>query len=137
VLIGQVDIGQRLPDGQVDIPHLKEGGMPAPFLAVCRGFEAVCRALDLRDALQVVFDRYILTRLRWQPRQARTNREIGKDRRGPDARRRPSDADDLAVLRIISGSASVPCRSRIFETATGPIHGEAAAQRGSRILANK
>jgi hypothetical protein len=46
-------------------------------------------------------------------------------------------ADDPAVLRIISGSASVPCRSRIFETTTGPIHGEAAAQRGSRISANK
>jgi hypothetical protein len=73
VLIGQVDIGQRLPDGQVDIPHLKEGGMPAPLFAVCRGSEAVCRTLDLRDAMQRVFDRYILTRLRWQPRQAISN----------------------------------------------------------------
>jgi membrane dipeptidase len=63
VLIGHVDIGQRLPDGQVDIPRLKEGGMRAPFFALWvptyyKGAEAVRRTLDLRDAMQGVFDRY-------------------------------------------------------------------------------
>ena len=63
ILIGHVDIGQRLPDGQVDIPRLKEGGMRAPFFALWvptyyKGSEAVRRTLDLRDAMQSVFDRY-------------------------------------------------------------------------------
>jgi membrane dipeptidase len=63
VLIGHVDLGQRLPDGQVDIPRLKEGGMHAPFFALWvatyyKGAEAVRRTLDLRDAMQGVFDRY-------------------------------------------------------------------------------
>src|ERR1700719_1042625 len=63
VLIGHVDISQRLPDGQVDIPRLKEGGMRAPFFALWvptyyKGSEAVRRTLDLRDAMQGVFDRY-------------------------------------------------------------------------------
>ncbi|HWY48252.1 MAG TPA: dipeptidase [Bryobacteraceae bacterium] len=63
VLIGHVDISQRLPDGQVDIPRLKEGGMRAPFFALWvptyyKGAEAVRRTLDLRDAMQGVFDRY-------------------------------------------------------------------------------
>jgi membrane dipeptidase len=63
ILIGHVDIAQRLPDGQVDIPRLKEGGMRAPFFALWvptyyKGSEAVRRTLDLRDAMQGVFDRY-------------------------------------------------------------------------------
>src|ERR1700719_257160 len=63
ILIGHVDIAQRLPDGQVDIPRLKEGGMHAPFFALWvptyyKGSEAVRRTLDLRDAMQGVFDRY-------------------------------------------------------------------------------
>ena len=29
LLIGGVDIGKRLPDGQVDLPRLREGGMHA------------------------------------------------------------------------------------------------------------
>src|SRR5580692_1599425 len=63
VLIGHVDLAKRLPDGQVDIPRLKEGGMNAPFFALWvptyyKGAEAVRRTLDLRDAMQSVFDRY-------------------------------------------------------------------------------
>ena len=63
ILIGHVDISQRLPDGQVDIPRLKEGGMREPFFALWvptyyKGSEAVRRTLDLRDAMQGVFDRY-------------------------------------------------------------------------------
>lgn len=63
VLIGHVDLGQRLSTGQVDIPRLKEGGMHVPFFALWvptyyKGAEAVRRTLDLRDAMQSVFDRY-------------------------------------------------------------------------------
>jgi membrane dipeptidase len=63
ILINHDDIGQRLSDGQIDIPRLKEGGMHAPFFALWvptyyKGSEAVRRTLDLRDAMQSVFDRY-------------------------------------------------------------------------------
>ena len=63
VLIEGVDIGGRLPDGQVDIPRLQEGGMHVPFFALWvpmyyKGSEAVRRTLDLRDAMQSVLDKY-------------------------------------------------------------------------------
>ena len=63
VLIEDVDLGHRLPDGTIDLPRLQEGGMHAPFFALWvpayyRGSEAVRRTLDLRDAAQRVFDRY-------------------------------------------------------------------------------
>ena len=63
VLMEHVDLGQRLPDGQVDLPRLREGGMHAPFFALWvptfyKGSEAVRRTLDLRDAMQSVIERY-------------------------------------------------------------------------------
>ena len=63
VLIEGVDIGNRLTDGQVDIPRLQEGGMHVPFFALWvptyyQGSEAVRRTLDLRDAMQSVLDKY-------------------------------------------------------------------------------
>lgn len=63
VLIEGVDIGNRLTDGQVDIPRLQEGGMHVPFFALWvptyyKGSEAVRRTLDLRDAMQSVLDKY-------------------------------------------------------------------------------
>src|SRR6202162_6386741 len=63
VYYGHVDLGQRLPDGQVDLVRLQEGGMHAPFFALWvptyfKGAEAVRRTLDLRDSLQGVLDRY-------------------------------------------------------------------------------
>jgi len=63
VLIEGVDLGQRLPDGMVDFPRLREGGIHAPFFALWvpayyPGPEAVRRTLDLRDAAQRVFDKY-------------------------------------------------------------------------------
>src|SRR6266567_3157559 len=63
VMIGHLDLGQRLPDGQIDLPRLAEGGTHAPFFALWvptyfKGAEAVRRTLDLRDAMQSVFDRY-------------------------------------------------------------------------------
>src|ERR1700693_3216389 len=63
VYYGHVDLGQRLPDGQVDLVRLQEGGMHAPCFALWvptyfKGAEAVRRTLDLRDSLQGVLDRY-------------------------------------------------------------------------------
>jgi membrane dipeptidase len=63
VLMEHVDLGRKLPDGEVDLPRLREGGMHAPFFALWvptfyKGSEAVRRTLDLRDAMQSVLDRY-------------------------------------------------------------------------------
>jgi membrane dipeptidase len=63
VLIEKVDIGQRMPDGMIDLPRLQEGGVHVPFFALWvpsyyPGAEAVRRTLDLRDAMQGVFDKY-------------------------------------------------------------------------------
>jgi membrane dipeptidase len=63
VLIEKVDIGQRLSSGMVDIPRLREGGIHVPFFALWvptyyPGAEAVRRTLELRDAMQGVFDKY-------------------------------------------------------------------------------
>ncbi|MBZ5571616.1 MAG: dipeptidase [Acidobacteriia bacterium] len=63
LLIENVDIGNRLPDGQVDLPRLRAGGIHVLFFAFCApdyypGPEAVRRTLDMRDAMQKVFDKY-------------------------------------------------------------------------------
>ena len=56
------DLGKRWNVGHVDIPRLHEGGTHAPFFALWvpvyfPGAEAVRRTLDLRDAMQSLFDR--------------------------------------------------------------------------------
>src|SRR5580698_8906284 len=61
VLVDGVDLANRLPNGMVDFPRLREGGMKAPFFALWvpvyyKGAEAVRRTLDLRDAMQSVLD---------------------------------------------------------------------------------
>jgi membrane dipeptidase len=61
VLVMGVDLGKWNDVGHVDIPRLREGEMHAPFFAFWvpvffRGAEAVRRTLDLRDAMQSVFD---------------------------------------------------------------------------------
>jgi membrane dipeptidase len=63
VLVEGVDLTQRLKDGHVDIPRLREGGMNAPFFALWvpafyKGSEAIRRTLDLRDAMQNLFDKH-------------------------------------------------------------------------------
>jgi membrane dipeptidase len=63
VLIEKVDLGQRLPDGMIDLPRLEEGGVHVPFFALWvpmyyPGADAVRRTLELRDAAQSVFDKY-------------------------------------------------------------------------------
>ncbi len=61
VIADGVDLAKRLPNGHVDLPRLREGGMKAPFFALWvpvyyKGAEAVRRTLDLRDAMQGVLD---------------------------------------------------------------------------------
>src|SRR5215470_6089501 len=63
IIYDNVDIGTRLSTGMIDIPRLHEGGVHAPFFALWvptyyKGSEAVRRTLDLRDAMQSVFDKH-------------------------------------------------------------------------------
>jgi membrane dipeptidase len=61
VLIEGKDLGQLQPDGQVDFPRLRKGGVNAPFFALYiptyyKGGEAVRRTLQFRDAAQKMLD---------------------------------------------------------------------------------
>ena len=61
VLVMGEDLGTRWNVGHVDIPRLHEGGTHAPFFALWvpvyfPDSEAVRRTLDLRDAMQSLFD---------------------------------------------------------------------------------
>jgi membrane dipeptidase len=61
MLVMGEDLGKRLDVGHVDLPRLREGGMHAPFFALWvpvyfPGAEAVRRTMDLRDAMQTLFD---------------------------------------------------------------------------------
>ncbi len=63
VVYENVDLGNRLPDGMIDLPRLREGGIHVPFFALWvptyyKGSEAVRRTLDLRDAMQRVLDKH-------------------------------------------------------------------------------
>src|SRR6266581_5896715 len=63
IMFENVDIGNRLPDGAIDIPRLQEGGIHVPFFALWvptyyKGSEPVRRTLDFRDAMQRVLDKY-------------------------------------------------------------------------------
>src|SRR6202046_1991388 len=61
VLVMGEDLSKRWDVGHVDIPRLHAGGTHAPFFALWvpvyfPGAEAVRRTLDLRDAMQTLFD---------------------------------------------------------------------------------
>jgi membrane dipeptidase len=61
VLVMGEDLSKRWDVGHVDIPRLREGGIHAPFFALWvpvyfPGAEAVRRTLDLRDAMQSLFE---------------------------------------------------------------------------------
>src|ERR1700733_2049396 len=63
VLVMGEDLGKRWDVGHVDIPRLREGGTHAPFFALWvpvyfPGAEAVRRTLDLRDAMQSLFENH-------------------------------------------------------------------------------
>jgi len=60
VLVMDEDLAKRWDVGHVDIPRLHEGGTHAPFFALWvpvyfPGAEAVRRTLDLRDAMETLF----------------------------------------------------------------------------------
>lgn len=62
ILVMGEDLGKRWDVGHVDIPRLRAGGTHAPFFALWvpvyfPGSEAVRRTLDLRDAMQSLFDK--------------------------------------------------------------------------------
>ena len=61
VLVMDEDLAKRWDVGHVDIPRLHEGGTHAPFFALWvpvyfPGAEAVRRTLDLRDAMETLFE---------------------------------------------------------------------------------
>lgn len=61
ILVMGEDLSKRWDVGHVDIPRLHAGGTHAPFFALWvpvyfPGAEAVRRTLDLRDAMQTLFD---------------------------------------------------------------------------------
>src|SRR6202046_4101185 len=61
ILVMGEDLSKRRDVGHVDIPRLHAGGTHAPFFALWvpvyfPGAEAVRRTLDLRDAMQTLFD---------------------------------------------------------------------------------
>src|SRR6202020_3331244 len=63
VLVMGEDLAKRWDVGHVDIPRLHEGGTRAPFFALWvptyfPGSEAIRRTLDLRDAMQSLFDKH-------------------------------------------------------------------------------
>jgi membrane dipeptidase len=63
ILYAHADLAQRSSQGMVDLPRLRDGGMHAPFFALWvptyyKGAEAVRRTLDLRDAMQRLFDQH-------------------------------------------------------------------------------
>jgi membrane dipeptidase len=63
VLVMGEDLAKRWDVGHVDIPRLREGGTHAPFFALWvptyfPASEAVRRTLDLRDAMQSLFDKH-------------------------------------------------------------------------------
>jgi len=63
VLIAHEDLGKRSNKGHADIPRLIEGGVNVPTFSLWvptfyPGAEAVRRTLQLRDAMQSVFDAY-------------------------------------------------------------------------------
>ncbi len=63
LLYENIDLGNRLESGTIDLPRLMEGGIRVPFFALWvptyyKGADAVRRTLDLRDAMQRVFDKY-------------------------------------------------------------------------------
>ena len=113
VLIDHADLSQRSTTA-TSISRLREGGVNAPFFALWvptyyKGSEAVRRTLDLRDAMQGLFDAY--------PEQialALTRRGCGADpASGKIAAILTIEGghqidDDLAVLRITIGWVSAP-----------------------------
>jgi membrane dipeptidase len=106
VLTQHENIAERTPTGHVDFPRLRAAGVRAPFFALFvptyyNGAEAVRRTLQLRDAMQSVFDAHpdqieLATTAADVERIART----GKLSAVLTIESGHAIADDLAVLRM-------------------------------------
>ncbi len=97
VLMEHVDLGRRLPDGEVDLPRLREGGMHAPFFALW-----VPTILQRRGSRAP------------HPRSARRHAKRagslpGPDRAGPTAAdvERIVNADKIAAVLTIEGGHQI------------------------------
>ncbi|MCU1273522.1 MAG: family peptidase, partial [Bryobacterales bacterium] len=106
VLIEHVDIGHKLPDGEIDLVRLQEGGMHAPFFALWvptfyKGSEAVRRTLDFRDAMQGMLDRHP-DKIELATSAADVERIVGAHKIAAILTLEGGHqiADDLAVLRM-------------------------------------
>ena len=80
---GKFDIGERAPDGSIDIPRMKEGGLGAIFFSVwipskVTGPEAVDRALEQIDAVR--------EQVRRHPREHGSGDHRGRNSRGAQER---------------------------------------------------
>jgi membrane dipeptidase len=88
------DLGKRNPDGHIDIPRMKEGGLSAIFFSIwidghTMGPEAIKRALDQIDAVQVNVAKY--------------PNDIGLARTAEDVRRLHSQGKIAALMGIEGG----------------------------------
>src|SRR5438876_1719815 len=106
IMFENVDIGNRLPDGAIDIPRLQEGGIHVPFFALWvptsyKGSEAVRRTLDFRDAMQRVLDKYP-DRIELATSARDIERIVGQSKMAAvlTVEGRHQIATDLAVLRM-------------------------------------
>src|SRR5438552_17936955 len=106
IMFENVYIGNRLPDGAIDIPRLQEGGIHVPFFALWvptyyKGSEAVRRTLDFRDAMQRVLDKYP-DRIELATSAHDIERIVGQKKiaAGLTIEGGHQIADDLSVLRM-------------------------------------
>ena len=101
-----VDLSRRQARGHVDLPRLKEAGMVAPFFALWvqmyyQGAEAVRRTLQLRDAMQSLFDAHPdRIELATTAADVRRIAAAGKIAAVLTLEGGHQIADDLAVLRV-------------------------------------
>ena len=106
VLIGHEDLGKRSTKGHADLPRLIEGGVNVPTFSLWvptyyPGSEAVRRTLQLRDAMQSVFDAYP-DKIELATSYAEIQRIIKANKIAAmlSAEGGHQIADDLAVLRM-------------------------------------
>lgn len=106
VLVGHDDLGKRSTKGHADLPRLREGGVTAPVFSLWvptyyPGSEAVRRTLELRDAMQSVFDKYPdQIELAVSAADIQRITKSGKIAALLSAEGGHQIADDLAVLRM-------------------------------------
>jgi membrane dipeptidase len=101
-----VDLSRRQPGSHVDLPRLKESGMVAPFFALWapmyyQGGEAVRRTLQMRDAMQSIFDAHP-DQIELATTAADVRRIVGTGRIAAvlTVEGGHQIADDLAILRM-------------------------------------